>query len=390
VSKASPDLSERLRLVLISPVDPGRARTNTVADVRFCAALSSQGHVVEWVVPTVGPKRSLSEASILSRHDVQYPFRVRLVRTPTCDGPRDVARILPLVLSQYRRPHPRYDHILSRDLRLLLPALAGPRRRLAVPWLHEYRGEAWERAACRRASCMLATNSAIVSAVHADAAPLPALITGNPVLVERLTTNPEVSRQAARDALGLPNDRPVLVYTGKVYVGMKELEYLFYAAERLPHCLLVVTGGQPVQIARLRLEMQNRGLENVVFAGFLDKPELTRVYQRAADMLISYYSVYDHPYANHNLPNKLAEYMATGNPAVVANFPAVRDWATPETAVLVRPDDPESLVENLALLLNDEARARRIGAAALELAEKRSFEEVARDVSRFLIAHRDA
>jgi glycosyltransferase involved in cell wall biosynthesis len=136
--------------------------------------------------------------------------------------------------------------------------------------------------------------------------------------------------------------------------------------------------------------MQNRGLANVIFTGFLDKPELTAVYQRAGDVLISYYSVYDHPYARHNLPNKLAEYMATGNPAVVADFPAVRDWATPETAVLVRPDDPESLVENLVLILNDETRARRIGAAALELAEKRSFEEVARDVTRFLIAHRDA
>jgi glycosyltransferase involved in cell wall biosynthesis len=390
ISEPSRDHGGALRLVLISPVDPQRARTNTVADVRFCAALSSQGHDVEWVVPTVGSKRGLSEASILSRHDVEYPFRVRLIRTPRRSGPRDVARILPLVFGQYRGGNGRFDHILSRDLRLLLPALVGRRGWSAVPWLHEYRGEAWERFACRRVRWILATNSAIVAAVHADVSPLPALVTGNPVLAERITTNPAGSRRAARNALRLPHNRPVLVYTGKVYVGMKELEYLFYAAERFPNCLVVVTGGQPEAVARLRLDVQKHGLKNVVLTGFFEKPEVASLYQQAGDVLISYYSAHDHRYAAHNLPNKLAEYMATGNPTVVADFPAVRDWATPETAVLVEPDDPQALVANLAGLLSDRARAQRIGAAALELAKKRSYEAVARDVSQFLMAQRNA
>jgi glycosyltransferase involved in cell wall biosynthesis len=81
--------------------------------------------------------------------------------------------------------------------------------------------------------------------------------------------------------------------------------------------------------------------------------------------------------------------MATGNPVVVADFPAVRDWATPDTAVLAKPDDAEALIENLVLLLNDSPRAEKIGASARRLAEKRSFQQIARDVSHFLITHRD-
>ena len=57
----------------------------------------------------------------------------------------------------------------------------------------------------------------------------------------------------------------------------------------------------------------------------LRDPQETRFYQKAADVLVSYYSTDDHPYAYQQLPAKVAEYMASGNAIVAADYPAVHE-----------------------------------------------------------------
>ena len=377
-----------LRIAVFSPVDPRWARTNAVADVRLCTALASHGHRVQWVIPSVGPRRELSREDILARHAVPYPFEVQAVRTPRRHGPREVARVVPLVATQAwwaLRPNPP-DYTISRDLRLLLPLLISRRRARAVPWLHEYRDERWERFACRCASRLLATNSAILEDVRVHAPDVPTFVTGNPILEERATSAALVSREAARRELRLAGDRPLVVYTGKLYPGMAEIGHLVHAAKQLPDWSFLLTGGQPAAIARLRRDLAQSGVTNIILTGFLEKPEQTRLYQKAADVLVSYYSTRDHAYAHHNLPNKLAEYMSTGNPVVVADFPAVREWATPKTAALVEPDNPAALVATLVRVQEGAHSASQMAAHARRLVEEQSFESVAGDLERFLAA----
>jgi glycosyltransferase involved in cell wall biosynthesis len=123
---------------------------------------------------------------------------------------------------------------------------------------------------------------------------------------------------------------------------------------------------------------------NVTLTGFLYRPETTRYYQQAANVLVSYYSARDHPYAQHNLPNKLAEYMSTGNPAVVADFSAVRDIATPDTAVLVEPDKPAALVDAIARIVSQPAAFSERAQRARALIRERTFERVAGELVDFL------
>lgn len=375
-----------LRLAILSPVDPRRARTNAVADVRLCAALASHGHEVQWIVPSVGPVRELSREEIWRIHGVTYPFDIRFVRTPRESGRGDLAQIVPLMASQVRRMllKSRHDFSISRDLRLLLPLLASARRFQAVPWLHEYRDEIWERRACRRASRVLATNSEIVKDLRLRIPNVSAFITGNPILEERAIFSKETTKAAARRALDIDSSHPLIVYTGKLYSGMAEAEHLFYAASRIPTCQFLLTGGQASAIQTLQADLARREITNVTLTGFFEQPERTRLYQQAADILVSYYSVRDHPYAHHNLPNKLAEYMSTGNPVVVADFPAVRDLATASTAVLVKPDAPTALVEALKEVLGDPRRAAGRGVRAQRLVHDHPFERVAEELGTFL------
>lgn len=379
---------DRLRIAVVSPVDPRVARTNTVADVRLCAALASHGHEVRWIVPSVGPRRELSASEIWRIHDLSHLFDIQFVRTPRQDGPRDLARIMPLIVSRIRPAlfGSRQEISISRDVRLLVPLLASAKSSRAVPWLHEYRDEFWERQAYRRVSRVLATNSAIVKDLHRRIPSVSAFITGNPISEERIAFARETTRDAARRALGIDEGGPLVVYTGKLYPRMAEVEHLLQAATNLPRCRFLLTGGQPAALSVVRDELAQRSIHNVMLTGFLERPESTRLYQQAADILVSYYSVKDHPFACHNLPGKLAEYMSTGNPVVVADFPAVRDIASATTAVLVPPDDPAALTEALRRVLRDPRAAAELGASAQRLVHHRSYEQVAHDLGSFLTA----
>lgn len=377
-----------LRFKLISPVDPRWARTNAVSDVRLCAALARQGHDVEWIVPSLGHGKELSAEGVFRLHDVTDSFAIRFVRTPRWDGPRDVARIVPLMVRGVASTLPpsrrRATFAISRDMRLLAPLLAAtPPRVCAIPWLHEYRARFFERWACGRAECIFATNSVIVDDVRRDAGDRPAFITGNPVL-EAHAQSVRMTRREARAAIGIEGDRPLVVYTGKLVPGMAELDHLLHAAKRLRNCHFVLTGGQPQALEAVNAELARRHIDNVILTGFLPSSTEIRVYQQAASVLVSYYSVRDHKFARQNLPNKLAEYMSTGNPVVVADFPAVRDLATSETAVLVEPDDPEAFVMALLNALDETGQISKMAARAQDVVRERSFERVAAQMYDFL------
>jgi glycosyltransferase involved in cell wall biosynthesis len=215
-------------------------------------------------------------------------------------------------------------------------------------------------------------------------------VTGNPVPQELVDFGRKHSKSAARQLLGLDSGRSVIAYTGKLFDGMKELEYLLEAAARLPDSLFMFTGGQPVAIAGIEQRIRRQDATNIQLTGMLRDPQEARFYQKAADALVSYYSEEDHPYAYQQLPAKVAEYMASGNAIVAADFPAVRDVLHSGNAWLVAPHDAGALVGGLraALESSDEAAAR--GAQAQRDIAGRTSEAVAAELGEFLSTLRAA
>lgn len=342
---------------VLSQLDPTTARTNSIADLRLCMGLAASGYEVELIVPAVSSTSEHAER-LFELYDIDQSFDIRYVASPPNVGERE--RMVRLVRHHAKLAFAQRESraIISRDVRLLVPYLAASRlpshRLVAVPWLHEFRDRALERWVCRRAPCVLATNSAILRSLESRGVESAStFVTGNPVPRKRVEFGRTCSRQEARARVALDGSRPIVAYTGKLYIGMRELEYLLEAARRLPEHLFVLTGGQPPVITRLKEELAAGGVRNVRLTGLLDRPEDVRFYQQAADVLVSYYSVADHPYAHHNLPNKLAEYMTTGNTIVAADFPAVRDLLGDRNSVLVPPDDPNRLVEGLVAAISE-------------------------------------
>jgi glycosyltransferase involved in cell wall biosynthesis len=381
-------MGETLDVRVVSQLDPGVARTNSIADLRLCMGLASAGLSVELVVPASSAPTRPPE-HLFDLYDIDQSFAVRYLATPSAGSER--RRMLTLVGRHSTRAAAERDPraVISRDVRLLVPYLAaahlhshGP---LAMPWLHELRDRRLDRWVCRGAAGVLATNSAILAGLDSlGVARENTFVTGNPVSRKRLEFGRRCSRHEARSAISLNRDGPVVGYTGKLYRGMRELDHLLAAARRLPDYLFVLTGGQPAVVADLKAQLASDGLENVHLAGLLDRPEDVRFYQQAADVLVSYYSTVDHPYAHHNLPNKLAEYMTTGNPIVAADFPAVRDLLNEDNSVLVSPDDPDELVRGIRTALGDDQASRNRPIRAQEQIAAQTCEAVGERLARFL------
>jgi colanic acid biosynthesis glycosyl transferase WcaI len=175
------------------------------------------------------------------------------------------------------------------------------------------------------------------------------------------------SREEARELLGWPQDRYLVVHTGNI--GKKQgLDVVPRAAcllERRESDIEFVIVGDGNQ--RDAVEAAASGCTNVRFVGLLSEEQYPLAL-RAADLLL----LCEHPTVlEMSLPSKLTSYVTSGRPLIAA----VQDGgitagyvADHEIAEIVRPGDPEALVEGIERLRAEPARADSLVHHATELA----------------------
>jgi glycosyltransferase involved in cell wall biosynthesis len=378
-----------LRIRVLSRMDPATPRTHSIAAMRLCAGFASHGHDVELVVPAV-TKPSPPPSELFATYGIEKKIALRYLSVgPANDGYG--TRVMGALLARHVHAAMRSDRpdvVISDDTRFLLPYVAAGRlcRDAAVtaPWLHGFQGNRIERIVCANSSCVLSTNQAMLEDVEAAGAlKRPAFVTGNPVPQELVEFGRSHSKPDLRRRLGLDLERPLIAYTGKLFGHMKELDYLLQAAARLPDFLFVLTGGQPPVIAELRERLRAEGRSNVRLTGMLKDPNEARFYQKSADVLVSYYSTEDHPFAYQQLPAKLAEYMASGNAIVAADFPAARELLNGANSFLVEPHNMDAFVRTLNEAVENSANAKARGAQAQRDIAGRTSEAVAAELAQF-------
>jgi glycosyltransferase involved in cell wall biosynthesis len=74
----------------------------------------------------------------------------------------------------------------------------------------------------------------------------------------------------------------------------------------------------------------------------------------------------------------LTRAFASATPAVASDIEGYAAVATPESAVLVPPGEPEPLARAIVELLEDESRRRRLGEGARKVAEGYSWGPIAK------------
>lgn len=186
------------------------------------------------------------------------------------------------------------------------------------------------------------------------------------------------SPQAARAATKPPlPERFTAGYTGHLYSG-RGIPLLVKLAKLLPHINLLVVGGEPGDVARLREEARKMQLENLVITGFVPNAELPR-YQAACDALLMPYQEQvaassGGDIARYLSPMKVFEYMACGRPILSSNLPVLREVLNENNAILLPPDDVHAWAAALSELQMKPALGGRLAAQARRDAQLYTWE----------------
>ncbi len=184
--------------------------------------------------------------------------------------------------------------------------------------------------------------------------------------IRRPTVVRNVPAEASPPAAGRPPGPPVLVYVGGVLRG-RGIEQAISALPHLSDVRLDVIGpGADTYLLALRLCAEENGVEDRVrFVAPVAPSEVVDAVRHGSAGLcliqpicLSY---------ELTLPNKLFEYAAAGVPVLGSDLPViaavVREFDAGE---VVAPDDPRSIADGLARLLDPDRQAEcRRGAAAL-------------------------
>jgi glycosyltransferase involved in cell wall biosynthesis len=173
-----------------------------------------------------------------------------------------------------------------------------------------------------------------------------------------------LSREAARRALGLPQDGLVVGTVGGL-TPKKGHPALVRAADevlrQVPSVVFVIIG-LPAQPEPVRAEIDRLGRQDrVLLAG----------YHPNAARLMPAFDVFCLPSLFEGLPVSLLEAMSLGLPAVATRVGGIAEVATDgEDALLVPAGDDDALALALVTLLKEPARRARMGQRAMSSADR--------------------
>ena len=172
-------------------------------------------------------------------------------------------------------------------------------------------------------------------------------------------------------------------YTGHLYAG-RGVELLLELAGLLPEVDFLLAGGEPGDVARLRGEIQSRGLGNVIATGFIPNADLPR-YQAACDVLLMPYqkrvaASSGGDIARYLSPMKLFEYLACGRPILSSDLPVFAEVLNPGNSISLPCDDARAWAAALVALQNDPPRRDALGVQARQDAAHYTWEGRARRI----------
>ena len=237
---------------------------------------------------------------------------------------------------------------------------------------------------------VVAEADAMVASTAEERGDLISLYDANPARVHVVAPGVDLSlfsppdpaaRAAARADLGLPPDRPVVLFAGRVQplkgpdVLVRALAEI--AARGLPVPLLVILGGpsgRPTALRELQAIAEVSGVgRHVLYRPAVPRSELAQWY-RAVDVVAM-------PSRSESFGLVALEAQASGTPVVASAVGGLRRAISPgHSGVLVGGHEPEDWADGLLSVLADEPFRRRLAGGARRFAEGFSWAAAADQV----------
>jgi glycosyltransferase involved in cell wall biosynthesis len=188
-----------------------------------------------------------------------------------------------------------------------------------------------------------------------------------------------ITKKKARQQLGLPLDKPLIVYTGQLSTE-KGVDILMRATPMLNGIGVLIVGAVPAEKEQLQRVIQEYNGPNVMLTGF--KPHSDAVlFQKAADVLVLPHSMKFAHSKYYTSPLKLFEYMAAGVPIVASDLPSTREVLRHgKNACLVKPDDPGDLARGIQWILDNKDVADKMAQQAASDVKSYTWERRASEI----------
>ncbi len=390
-----------LKYIYFSPADIQVPRVDRQGVVHFCEALYRIGVDIELV--TLGITLLESEVKAdhpLDLYRIRQHFPVRTIPTGihqrNQDSPRTgVTRLwvdtIEAIRDIRRQPRDRWLLFFMKNYGpamtcLILRALT--RKKVLVMFeSHTVPKRSIQRFVLKRLDGIIANSIALGDDLVRDhGVPREKVLGIHQGIDLELIEENRISREEARARLGLPQEKKLVVYTGKIYHGYKEVDSILEAAARMKERTdveFVMVGGRADHVENYRKQIQRDGLANVRFTGFVPVTEV-QDYLSAADVLVMYYPT-GIELNKYRSPGKLFEYMASGRPIVAADFPVLHEiLGENPPAVFTPPDNPPELARALEDVLFHREGVEEMTTRALERVRQYSWIVRARNIMDYI------
>jgi glycosyltransferase involved in cell wall biosynthesis len=333
----------RLRILFLAPQPFFEVRGTPLAVLHMTRALAELGHEVDLLTfpqgepaPTAGvrhlrsarlPVGRVKAGPSFAKMALDVPFiaeaviRLAFGRYDVVHAVEEAAHLIAPFASVLRVP-------LVMDVDSSIPdqlRYSGFARRGPLLWL----AESLERSALRRAAAAITVCSSLSEGVKRRAPSVPVFQVEDPPLADRDQPPERDAVQELRRSLAL-SDLPVVLYSGN-FEPYQGVELLIEAAALVPGAQLLVMGGEPADIERMREHARSVGsLERCAFSGKRPPTELP-VFLALADVLAS------PRVKGENTPFKIYTYLASGKPIVATRIATHTQLLDDSTAFLVEP-----------------------------------------------------
>jgi glycosyltransferase involved in cell wall biosynthesis len=351
--------SSKKLIIYLSPYDILRPRTNQVSDVRFCEGFSQNGCAVHLITPFVFREDNIRKEDVNRIYGLEKPYQIHYLPTRFKQDIEGLHRMLLVgllgfftafsILQKNKDCSDRY--IISRSVVLLqlflilkkiAPFFLNNTR--IVHWAHDFKKRKSYVRTYQSCDLVLGTNSTLLKDLveYTGIQRQRTFLTLNPITEAQANQHPDKAN--AREMLPAHlKEKPLIVYTGKLGIEYnKELIHILEAASALADYNFLFTGGKPEVIKYWQDWCKERKINNTNFTGFIADYSRIIYYQQAADVLVSYYTHQGH-HTSYNLPNKICEYMLTGNVIVTPDFGATRDLLNDSNCIFAKPEDSADL-----------------------------------------------
>lgn len=191
-----------------------------------------------------------------------------------------------------------------------------------------------------------------------------------------------LTKEQARIKLNLPLAKKIILYSGSFYLYDNKGVGIVLEAAKLfdDNYLFVLVGGGQKEIESIK---EKYNFNNLFLVGH-QLHSIIPYYLKAADVLLLPNKSGDKMSERYTSPMKLFEYMASGRPIVASALPSIREILNDSNAVLVEPNQPESLAKGIREIIKNNALVEKISKKALEEASYHSWSNRVKEIINFI------